>query len=194
MPEIDYSIIKRALTGPDKECGDTGLVIIEEDECFIAHIDALGHGGSAYEVAMIAEDYLSANHDNDLLEVVTGLHTHLKGTIGAVAAVCRLNIKSGKLEHVGVGNITVRIFGRERITFVSRDGVVGYSQLSLEKQIADLKEGDVLVITSDGIREHYRLEEYPDLLYGSADEIALKIMDNLAKGDDDVSCLVLRYK
>ena len=108
LAEVDYYLVKRSLTGWEDECGDTGMVREIGNRCFLALIDALGHGKEAYETALLAEHYVSENYGRDLVDVMQGLHLHLKGTRGVVAAFCLLNRCTGNLRYVGVGNITAK--------------------------------------------------------------------------------------
>lgn len=193
MPDIDCCLLKRPFTRLEDECGDTGIAKTYGDECFVALVDVLGHGKEAHDVAKLAEEYLLENHRNGLVDLVNGLHSHLKGTRGAVAALCRLHLTNGGMDYVGIGNITTRIYGKESFSFVPRDGVVGYSMAAPKEQRVTIYPGDILILSSDGLREHFALEDYPGLLTGTAKRIAASLIDRLGKGDDDASCIVLRY-
>ncbi len=193
LAEVDYYLVKRSLTGWEDECGDTGMVRETGDRCFLALIDALGHGKEAYKTALLAEHYVSENYGRDLVDVMQGLHLHLKGTRGVVAAFCLLNRCTGNLRYVGVGNITTKIYGAQPYHFVPQDGIVGYMMASPKEQQRRLHHGDILMLSSDGIREHFAIYDFPYLLSGSARRIANSVLDNLSKDNDDASCLVLRY-
>ena len=177
------------------ECGDTGIVRAYEDHCFVALIDVLGHGKEAFEVAVRAEKWLLNHHgqEHDLEEIMTGLHAHLKGSRGAVASVCRLNLDTGELAFSGVGNITMRVFGNSPQRLIARDGIVGYMMRSPMEQKTTLHPGDILVLSSDGVAEHFNLDDFPELLMGNAVDITRKFLDDLGKENDDASCIALRY-
>jgi serine phosphatase RsbU (regulator of sigma subunit) len=193
MPAVDCHLVKRALTGNEDECGDTGFVRESEGEYFIALVDVLGHGKEAHRHALLAEQYLVQNRQGDLVDVLKGLHTHLKGTRGAVAALCRLETATGHLKYVGMGNISVRILGPNPSRLVPRDGIVGYSMSTPKEATMRLSDGDVLVLYSDGLKEHFDLSECPGVLTGNAAEIATELLERFSKGDDDASCIVVRY-
>jgi negative regulator of sigma-B (phosphoserine phosphatase) len=193
MLEIDTHLLKRSMTGPEDECGDTGVIRTYDDQCFLGLVDVLGHGREAHEVAVVAERYLEENHFLDLAEMMKGLHACLKGTRGAVAGLCRLNRTNGETEFVGTGNITVKLYGMSPVSFVSRDGVIGYKMGTPKKQRVQLQYGDILILTSDGVKANFDPVFYPGLLTGSARKIAGDIMDQLGKNGDDASCIVLRY-
>ena len=191
--DIDFFIHKRALLLSDDECGDSGIVKLYNNTCFIALIDALGHGRNAHKVASSAEDYLNANYQNDLTSLMTGLHNCLKETRGAVASICKLHIPSGRLQFVGMGNVTTRILGRNNIRLVSSDGVIGYIISKPKEQSLEITSNDVLILHSDGISEHFNFENFSSLFTMSAREIAINIMDRYGKDNDDKSCVVLKY-
>lgn len=193
MFEIDTHLLKRSKTGPEDECGDAGVIRVYDDQCFLGLIDVLGHGREAHEVAVMAEDYLVENHLLDLAGMMEGFHECLKGTRGAVAALCRLNRTNGEIRFVGTGNITAKLYGMSTVSFVSRDGVIGYKMGVPKEQRSQAYPGDILILTSDGVKEHFDPVFYPGLLDGSARKIAGNVMDQLGKRSDDASCIVLRY-
>jgi len=190
---VDCHLVKRALTRREAECGDTGVIKEVDNRCFLALVDVLGHGREAHAVALTAQAYLEQNCFKEPVEVMQGLHACLKGTRGAVAAICRLDIATGELAYAGMGNIVVRVLGPRAARFVSRDGVVGYMISTVKQQAVKLLAGDVLVMHSDGIKEHFELSGRPDILSGSAKSIATALLEQFWKQNDDASCIVLRY-
>lgn len=194
MREIDYHLCRQSLTGVMEECGDTGTVMIRGRECFLALVDALGHGSRAREIAVLAEEYFLGHGDDGPAEIIRGLHKHLEMTRGAVAAACRLHLDTGLLRYCGIGNISLRIFGSRPRKLNFREGILGYMiPPAIEKQ-EKLEPGEILILASDGIREHYEPAEYPDILMGNARQIAESFMKKLRKEIDDASCIALRYR
>lgn len=186
-------LMKTALTGSPDECGDTGVIVQGPDTCFVALVDALGHGPPAAETAAPAEEYLKSNSALELADLMNGLHERLKGTRGAVAFLARLDLATGELRHCGVGNISAKIFGPdEPVRLSSRDGIVGYMMSAPRVASHTLAPGDILMLCSDGVRDHFELFDHPGLLRGQAQEIAENVMTALSKGDDDASCLIMR--
>ncbi len=193
MTDIDLHMAQQALTGFDDECGDLGFSKTDGNTCFLALIDALGHGKTAFEIAIMARDYFETCHDREPAEVIQGLHDCLKGTRGAVAAVCRLNLATGSLIYSGMGNITLRILGSRQERLVTREGILGYMIPTPRQKETQLFAGDIFLMSSDGIREHFDPDEYPALFTGSAEDIAGGMIRQLGKKNDDASCIVLRY-
>jgi len=52
---------------------------------------------------------------------------------------------------------------------------------------------DVLVLYTDGVKEHFGLEDYPELLKDKAETIATHIIHQFGKENDDAACIALRY-
>lgn len=190
---IDYFFRKRAVSGLDDECGDTGIVRTHDHHCFMALIDVLGHGREAHDLAVRAETYLSAHQGDGLPDMVLGLHDRLEGTRGAVAAICRLDMKTGVLCYSGIGNICMKRFGSRVERMQVKDGILGYRISTPCENRITLYPGDIFVMNSDGIREFFNTYDYPTLFLGTASDITAAIMDNLGKKTDDASCIVLRY-
>ena len=193
MSKVDYHLVKRALTLKETDCGDTGVIQEFNGQCSLALVDVLGHGSEAHTVALSAQKYLEQNYRQELVDVMDGLHACLRGTRGAVAALCHLDTGTGKLNYVGVGNITVRVFGPKNSRLISRDGIVGYTMSTLKAQTLKLYAGDVLVMYSDGIKEHFEPSECRGILMGNAKSIAFGLLDQFGKKNDDASCIALKY-
>ncbi|WPC44326.1 SpoIIE family protein phosphatase [Clostridium sp. JS66] len=193
MSNVDLGMCFKALLGPEWECGDISVIKEYDNQCFIALIDVLGHGSEAREIALSAKKYLESNYKNELIDLMKGLHKHLEGTRGAAAAMYCLDIFTGELTYVGVGNITFRIFGAKPIRLVPRDGVVGYIMTNPEKRIVKLYPNDIVLMYSDGIKEHFDEFECAGLLKEDAENIAAGILEKFGKKDDDASCVVLKY-
>jgi len=192
MIDIDYALVRESLSGTEDECGDTGMIRKQDDVLFLALVDVLGHGREAHKIACMADEYIADHFQEELTELMNGLHTHLRGTRGAVAGFCRLYIPDGTLYFTGIGNITTRIYGENSHTLVPRDGIIGFSIPVPEKQKTVIKSNELLILSSDGIKEHFRREDYPGLLEGSSETIARSLI-RLLKKNDDASCIVLRY-
>ena len=193
VPKVDCHLSERPLLGEDNKCGDIGVINEFEGHCFVALVDVLGHGQGAYEVALIAKQFLEQHCNEALGDVVQGLHMCLKGTRGAVVALCRLHIPTGCLKFVGVGNISTRVLGSHTFRLVPRDGIVGYMMTPPKEQTAKLYAGDILVMHSDGIKENFDTFEFARLSRGTAKSIASGLLNQFGKKEDDASCLVLRY-
>lgn len=194
MSKADCHLSRTALTGPLSECGDAGVVVEDGSSCFVALVDVLGHGPDAAQVAEVARAHLAEHCGDGLSELLWGLHERLLGSRGAVAFAARLDMETGGLAYAGIGNICARLYGADDpVGLHSQEGVVGYMMPTPREKTVTMGYRDILLLTSDGVREHFELFEHPDLFLGSAQDIAPRVLNRLAKGDDDASCLVMRY-
>jgi negative regulator of sigma-B (phosphoserine phosphatase) len=193
MLNIDLGMSFQALLGSEAECGDIGVIQEYDNQCFIALIDVLGHGMEAREIALSAKTYLDGNYQNELTEIMNKLHEHLKGTRGAVVAMLHLDLFTGELTYVGIGNITVRIFGSKSLRLTPKDGVVGYRMPRPQMHTIKIYPGDTILMHSDGIKEHFEVFECAGLLKENAESIAIGVLKEFGNKNDDASCIVLKY-
>ena len=192
MGKTEYGFAAKALQGD--ECGDSGITLEQKGILLCAVIDGVGHGPNAAIAAVTARNYIEANSEAPLTEILQGVHEVLKSTQGAVACLCRIELKSGQLTMAGIGNITCRIFrGLDSERLLSREGILGYMVSTPREHTRKLDNAALLLMHSDGVREHFELFEYPDLLKGNAASVAARVVDTLGKNNDDASCLAVRF-
>ena len=189
---VDYFLTIRPLI-KNVECGDTGIIKEFNHKLFIGIIDVLGHGKEAYEIAVISKKYLENNYHKDLIVIMKGLHKHLRNSRGAVAGLCLIDLISGELKYVCVGNITARILGANTVRIVPRPGIIGYAIRTPREERKKLYNNDVLLLYTDGIKEHFELEDYPELIQDDARTIASNIINKFGKKNDDAACFALRF-
>ncbi len=192
MGKTEYGVAAKALQGD--QCGDSGITLEQKGILLCAVIDGVGHGPNAAIAAVTAKNYIEANAEAPLTEILQGVHEVLKSTQGAVACLCRIDLNSGQLSMAGIGNITCRIFrGLDSERLLSRDGILGYMVSTPREHTRKLDNADLLLMHSDGVREHFELFEYPGLLKGNAASVAARVVDTLGKNNDDASCLAVRF-
>jgi len=189
--EIEYAYIMKSLMGGIEYCGDLIYTQEYDNKYFFAAIDVLGHGSDARKLAIKIELYLHDHYKENLLDIMTGLHNNILGSRGAVASLCLID-NTGLLQHVGIGNISVRIKGSELIRLISRDGIVGYGVVRPTLSETSLKIGDIVLLHSDGIQNRFRWDDCKDLISESAESLALGILNRYQKRDDDASCLAIK--
>lgn len=193
MGRIDCSSVVRPLFRSMSESGDLALTFGDECACMLTLIDVLGHGANARKVAVQAGECVEELRAESPAAIIEGLHRRLAGTRGAVAAVCRFDAESGMLRYAGVGNIALRIVGRQWGSFVTADGVLGYGVIHAATKEHKLLPGTALIMHSDGISTHFDILGCPGLLYKSAAEIASTLLERFSAKDDDASCIVMKF-
>ena len=97
---VDYYLAKRPYPGhKESECGDIGRIKeFGQEKVLIAMGDVLGHGKDAHRLASISKRYLQKNYRKSLIDIVEGLHAHIRSSRGEVLAVCLLDLNTGELK------------------------------------------------------------------------------------------------
>lgn len=174
--------------------GDITVVDERDHLVFAAIVDVLGHGPEAHEVAVQARRFLAQHWGESVVELMTRLHDHLRGSRGAGAGLCLLDRRSGLLQYTGIGNTVIRRFGSSEVRLLSREGIIGGSRRTPREEQMSLSAGDVILLYTDGIKDRFELQDYPQLLHHGADTIARTVVQRFAKEHDDATCIALRYE
>ncbi len=188
-PTIDSFIVEEGL---ENVSGDIGFIHEHGQEIFIGLIDGSGHGPEARRIAQTCRQYLEDNMGMELVSLMKGLHDLNRGSRGCVAIIASLDLDNLQLNYVGVGNICMRKFGNSHERSLLGEGIVGYSISTPKEKLMQLQNGDVLVFHSDGIKSHFGINDYPEILKDDAKTIAINIVRKFGKNDDDATCIVLR--
>lgn len=188
---IDCAFFIRPCRG-ERVSGDAAVIEEREGFVFAALIDALGHGPSAHRVAVRGADYLRKSWTSDVLATLHGLHDALSGTAGAAAGLCMLEVATSTVRYAGVGNTVIRNFGPREARLYSAAGTLGHQMRTPKEQRLTVARGDVLMLYSDGVKERFELEDYPQLRYQKSRTIAKTVVERFGKDHDDAGCVVLR--
>jgi serine phosphatase RsbU (regulator of sigma subunit) len=172
--------------------GDAVVIRTLEEGLFVAIVDVLGHGQEAHEVALKIDAYLARHGSADVCGLMTRLHTHLKGTRGAAVGLCAINAASCRVDYAGIGNTVLRRFGSTETRLVSQDGVLGQNMRTPRPQTLQLEAGDVVVLYTDGVRDHFSSDDYPGLFHDQPKEVVRKIVERFGKNHDDAGCIAVR--
>lgn len=190
--EIDYAIGSQPFEG-EEVSGDVGLIFFFDEKVFVAAIDVAGHGENAARIADRVKKFLERNYKMELLGLVQELHGQFKGTRGFAGSFGLLDLRTKILKFIGVGNVQARILGKNGKWFINRSGIIGYILPSLKEESIAMGDHDVLVLYSDGIKQHFQLEPWEDLTSLTAMSITDRIMRDFNKKTDDALCLTMKY-
>jgi negative regulator of sigma-B (phosphoserine phosphatase) len=169
--------------------GDGWLVEPCARGVIVAAADGLGHGPEAAKAASAFLDCVRACRDQPLPALFATAQDALRKTRGAVAVVARFDEHDERVEIAGVGNITPLIasFGREARLVVVPVGFVGGTLRTVRPQWLDFREGDLLLLHSDGVRPRFELAPLRSL---PPAELARKVVSTYGSASDDATCLV----
>jgi serine/threonine protein phosphatase PrpC len=174
--------------------GDAAVVVPWPGGAFLGIVDVLGHGPSAHEVARRAAAFLAVRADPDVTGVLRALHEDLRSGLGAVAGACWIDGGTGEVRWAAVGNVTLRSYGSVTTRLDGRDGLLGQVLPTLREQGLRLGAGDVLLLTTDGIRDQVSLAEYPGLREDDPAFAARRVVLRFGREHDDATCIVARMR
>lgn len=192
IPSIEYHIKKRPLNN-SIFCGDTAVFKQDGALAGFGVADVLGHGREANELAEQITAYLTAADFSQPEILMKEIHQHILGSRGAVIGLGSLNIDTGRLEYVIMGNITFRLFGPYDIRIVPKEGIVGYKIRKPGRQKLDLDEDTTILIYTDGVSDHFNRTDYPGIITDDATVTASTVIERYAKEYDDALCMVIKY-
>lgn len=191
MPSLSSSATVRPYPG-EKVSGDAAFVLHRDDRMLVVVCDGLGHGRSAHEASQIITSWVGAQSSTDVADLAAGLHTKLRGTIGAAIGIGCISHSDKAVRFVGVGNTVARILGKRTRTLISRPGTLGIAMRSIHVQSDTLEVGDVLILHSDGVSSSFGLKDYPGLLAEKPEIASTEIVRRFGKYHDDASCIVVK--
>ena len=189
---LDHSSLVRPCRG-ELLSGDAVVIRPLEQGLFVAIVDVLGHGPEAHELTHVIDAYLASYGTSDVSGLMTRLHQHLKGTRGAAAGLCAIDITTGRLDYAGIGNTAIRRFGKAETRLVSQDGVLGQNMRTPQPQTLQLEPGDLIVLYTDGVSDRFTADDYPGVLLHTPKEVASNIVQRFGKDHDDAACIAVRY-
>ncbi len=189
--EIDYCVKLRTFKG-EPMSGDGGLVAIDDGRLLAALIDVAGHGKSAAELARKVEEFILLHSKAGLLELVNLLHQQFRGSRGFVGSFCTIDLKTGTLKNVSVGNIRMVVLGDRTKRFISQEGIIGYTIPLLQERVFEMRQSDVLVIYTDGIKEFFEFDSKFSIAKASSHDIATNLIEQFGKSIDDSGCIVIK--
>ena len=173
--------------------GDMTLAVQTDDGLLLVITDATGHGITANEIARGVSEFVMQHATGDVKRLLTELHAHLKGTIGAAVGALFIDPQRRMFRYAGVGNTGAarRVGGSWRP--VSKDGVLGQRLPTLLEQTGELSRGDLIMMWSDGLSELAGGMFAARNAFKPAGQLARELVEELGKPHDDASCIVLRW-
>jgi hypothetical protein len=191
---IEPAVIEWGWAGSalEVESGDLHVVVLFPGGALVALIDGLGHGPEAAAAARLAATVLETHASDDAPNLVQRCHEAIRKTRGAVMTVASLRTAPSAMTWLGVGNVDGVLVrnGKPDDALIGRAGVVGYQIPPLRPITLAMSHGDVLIMTTDGIRSGFSTGIVTDQL---PQQIAESIHGRFNKGSDDAHVVVARY-
>lgn len=188
--DISYRV--RPLQGEVKS-GDMATVIELTGGVLIALVDVSGHGLKASDLANEIRHLISQHASSRITELMMTLHERLRGTLGAAISLLYLDTLRCTLSYCAVGNTAAHRVVGKAWSPISKDGVVGFRLQSLYEDSTALHNGDVILITTDGVAERNARQYVADNASQPAGLIAQGLINKAGRPFDDAGCIVLKW-
>lgn len=170
-------------------CGDSAAVVTSAHGTLLCVADGLGHGPNARAAADVACAHVVANPDKPFEALLRDLDRVLAGTRGAALSLLTLEPADGRVLFAGIGNVELHALSRAHIASPTTPGILGRGIKSLRVWEHPLADGDLFVLTSDGISSQFDLASLAHL---EPQTIAETIVAGFHRKHDDASCVVAR--
>ncbi len=185
-------VVQLAMRG-EPVCGDGWAVARTAERTILLLVDGLGHGPIAAEAAREAIRIFRENARLSPVEIVQASHDALRSTRGAAAVLSEIDCRAQTLRYAGIGNISGAIFseGVSR-NLVSQNGTLGHQMRKVQEFTYPFPAGALLILHSDGLTTHWRLDQYAGLAARSLMLITGVLFRDFCRGRDDVTILAFR--
>lgn len=156
-------------------------------------VDGLGHGPEAAHAAAEAIRMFGQEVHEGPTEFLAAAHGALRSTRGAAAAAAVLDTGSRQIRYAGVGNIAATVVnGLETRSLVSHNGTLGHETRRIQEFVYPWPPGSLVVMHSDGLQTHWKLDRYAGVLARHPAVIAGLLYRDFSRGRDDVTVLAVR--
>jgi anti-sigma regulatory factor (Ser/Thr protein kinase) len=174
-------------------CGDAWALGRFGGRIVLVVADGLGHGPDAATASMEAIRVFRSSLSLPPADILAEMHAALRSTRGAAVAVAVLDPELKEIRYAGVGNIASSIVSAtETRSMVSHNGTVGHEVRKIQEFQYDWPAGALVIMQSDGLQTHWRLDRYPGLVARDPALIAGVLYRDFTRGRDDVTVVAVR--
>lgn len=199
----DMGIISKSLD--DNFNGDNYLFYRKEDELYIALCDGMGHGAKAAECSKYLisalDAHLNLNSDfSDMIQDLNNLLLFRNGTDNySTLDLAKINLSSLKARVLKAGAFLSYVIRDQKVYKVKKHnlplGIV--AECDFEINELNLKKGDILVLTTDGLGQEIEKDAKVLLMTPgvSMDQLARNIYNTLTnkkKVNDDCTIITIK--
>jgi anti-sigma regulatory factor (Ser/Thr protein kinase) len=174
-------------------CGDAWALRRVGERVLLIVADGLGHGPDAAAASSQAIRVFQESRALTPADLLAEIHSAIRSTRGAAVAVASLDRGTGEIRYAGVGNIAASVVtGDETRSMVSHNGTLGHEVRKIQEFQYPWPPDALIIMQSDGLQTHWRLDRYPGLTARSAAVIAGVLYRDFSRGRDDVTVLAVR--
>lgn len=197
LGSLEWAVAGAAFPGEDVS-GDDWLIVDVAGQALVGAIDGLGHGAAAADAAQRAKRNAIENRAKPLDVLFDLSHAALDRTRGAAMTLARIDMSSGALEWVGVGNVSAFLVRVDTVGAIPaeaallRGGILGVNPpRPLRVRNTTMLPGDLLLIGTDGLIPGF--EDSADLSL-PAGQLVTDILERCSRKTDDALVLAVRSR
>jgi anti-sigma regulatory factor (Ser/Thr protein kinase) len=189
---LDIGTVQMPVQG-ERECGDNWGWRVADGQTVMMVADGLGHGPDAAQASRAAVSALAGAKELAPAALLEHVHQVLRHTRGAAVAIAAIHPKKNQLRFAGVGNISAVIIQPAATQhLVSHNGTAGHNVRKIQEFAYSWPPNAALVMHSDGITTHWRVDTYPGLAQHHPALLAATLLRDESRGRDDACVLVAR--
>jgi phosphoserine phosphatase RsbX len=165
-----------------------------DNEHILCMIDGLGHGEEAEKAGKGALQFVEEHLSLDFQKLFAGCDSAIRSTRGVAMGIARIEKSSRILHFAGIGNTRSFVSSTDRRqpkTLNSDRGIIGGGFRRLVPDMLQLKTGDTIVMSTDGIAERVDIKGYSLEIVGDAQKLAETILEDWGRTTDDRAVLVM---
>ncbi len=175
--------------------GDVAVIKPTHEGMFLGLADVLGHGREAAPLAATIGDHMLRLASDRPDIVLSKLHELCKGSRGAVCGMAHVAYGTGILRFAGVGNITIRVLGNAVPSRLpTHAGILGGRMGEPRVHEMRLDRGALVLMFSDGVRDRFKEDSYPQMRLDPARMVAGKVIARFGRAHDDATCIALKVQ
>lgn len=194
---LEWAVAGTAFPG-EEVSGDDWLVLDVPDRALVGAIDGLGHGAAAADAAQRAKRTVIDNRAKPLDVVLELSHAALERSRGAAMTLARIDMSSGALEWVGVGNVAAflvrvnTVGAKPAEAALLRGGILGVNPpMPLRVRKTMMLPGDLLLIGTDGLIPGFENDADLSLPTG---RLVSDTLERCGRSTDDALVLAVRNR
>jgi anti-sigma regulatory factor (Ser/Thr protein kinase) len=194
IPSMETGTVCLPRSG-ETACGDAWALKRTAERVILIVADGLGHGPDAAAASMEAIRVFRKSLSLAPADIVAEIHGALRSTRGAAVAVAALDPSRKEIRYAGVGNIAGSIVSATGTrSMVSHNGTAGHEVRKIQQFQYDWPAGALVIMQSDGLQTHWRIDRYPGLVTRDPALIAGVLYRDFTRGRDDVTVLAVRER
>lgn len=190
---LEIGAVTRPIPG-DTLCGDVCAWWEQDHRIYLSLADGLGHGQFAHEAAQAAMASVQRQPVNaPLPDIIAQCDEDLRSTRGVAMGLAMIDPTTRTVSFCGVGNIrALLINSTHHRRFTCGYGIVGAGFKNLFIDTQSLLPGDLLIMASDGLPEHFVVSDALSEGFLNAQHLAETLLQEWAVETDDAAVLVYR--